>query len=157
MGAKIPSASPSSLHSTDGGDPDVTGISGLVVEYIVAIDVTRVRFPADALFRLEGVEAQPNCPHVPSGTGFPDFDRVAIFRSFFARAIAVLLDGVDGTSHCQFGARLPGPMLILRPTPRSLLGTRKPISREHATDIEIQWYRPRADVSRDRWIQSPEC
>ena len=27
------------------------GISGLVVEYIVAIDVTRVRFPADALFR----------------------------------------------------------------------------------------------------------
>ena len=24
------------------------GISGLVVEYIVAIDVTRVRFPADA-------------------------------------------------------------------------------------------------------------
>ena len=28
------------------------GISGLVVEYIVAIDVTRVRFPADALFVL---------------------------------------------------------------------------------------------------------
>ena len=27
-------------------------ISGLVVEYIVAIDVTRVRFPADAIFRL---------------------------------------------------------------------------------------------------------
>jgi hypothetical protein len=27
-------------------------ISGLVVEYIVAIDVTRVRFPADALFCL---------------------------------------------------------------------------------------------------------
>ena len=26
-------------------------ISGLVVEYIVAIDVTRVRFPADALWR----------------------------------------------------------------------------------------------------------
>ena len=26
------------------------GISGLVVEYIVAIDVTRVRFPADAYF-----------------------------------------------------------------------------------------------------------
>ena len=26
------------------------GISGLVVEYIVAIDVTRVRCPADALF-----------------------------------------------------------------------------------------------------------
>ena len=25
-----------------------SGISGLVVEYIVAIDVTRVRFPADA-------------------------------------------------------------------------------------------------------------
>ena len=27
-------------------------ISGLVVEYIVAIDVTRVRFPADALLHL---------------------------------------------------------------------------------------------------------
>ena len=29
-------------------------ISGLVVEYIVAIDVTRVRFPADAFFALGG-------------------------------------------------------------------------------------------------------
>ena len=28
----------------------ITSISGLVAEYIVAIDVTRVRFPADALF-----------------------------------------------------------------------------------------------------------
>ena len=27
---------------------NIQGISGLVVEYIVAIDVTRVRFPADA-------------------------------------------------------------------------------------------------------------
>ena len=27
-----------------------TSISGLVVEYIVAIDVTRARFPADALY-----------------------------------------------------------------------------------------------------------
>ena len=27
-------------------------ISGLVVEYIVAIDVTRVRFPADALLKF---------------------------------------------------------------------------------------------------------
>ena len=30
------------------------GISGLVVESIVAIDVTRVRFPADAFFSLKG-------------------------------------------------------------------------------------------------------
>ena len=30
----------------------VHSISGLVVEYIVAIDVTRVRFPADALLVL---------------------------------------------------------------------------------------------------------
>ena len=30
----------------------VTSISGLVVEYIVAIDVTRVRFPADAFYGL---------------------------------------------------------------------------------------------------------
>ena len=28
----------------------VNSISGLVVEYIVAIDVTRVRFPADAFW-----------------------------------------------------------------------------------------------------------
>ena len=28
---------------------ELIGISGLVVEYIVAIDVTRVRFPADAV------------------------------------------------------------------------------------------------------------
>ena len=32
----------------------VGGISGLVVEYIVAIDVTRVRFPADACFLVNG-------------------------------------------------------------------------------------------------------
>ena len=31
---------------------DAQSISGLVVEYIVAIDVTRVRFPADASFSL---------------------------------------------------------------------------------------------------------
>ena len=30
----------------------LSSISGLVVEYIVAIDVTRVRFPADAYFVL---------------------------------------------------------------------------------------------------------
>ena len=33
------------------GRPVINCISGLVVEYVVAIDVTRVRFPADALFR----------------------------------------------------------------------------------------------------------
>ena len=36
------------------------GISGLVVEYIVAIDVTRARFPADACFafraRIETIQ-----------------------------------------------------------------------------------------------------
>ena len=35
-------------------------ISGLVVEYIVAIDVTRVRFPADA----HGCELRPSGGHV---------------------------------------------------------------------------------------------
>ena len=38
------------------------GISGLVVEYIVAIDVARVRSPADAIFVLEFLE-------IRSGTG----------------------------------------------------------------------------------------
>ncbi len=37
--------------------PALSRISGLVVEYIVAIDVTRVRFPADA----------PFCYHVQCG------------------------------------------------------------------------------------------
>ena len=40
------------------GDCDVAmcnSIGGLVVEYIVAIDVTRVRFPADALSLLAGL------------------------------------------------------------------------------------------------------
>ena len=31
---------------------EIRRISGLVAEYIVAIDVTRVRFPADAIMRL---------------------------------------------------------------------------------------------------------
>ena len=30
----------------------INSIGGLVVEYIVAIDVTRVRFPADAIFSV---------------------------------------------------------------------------------------------------------
>ena len=33
-------------------------ISGLVVEYIVASDVTRVRFPADALFQCRSILGQ---------------------------------------------------------------------------------------------------
>ena len=36
-------------HSLWKGNHSNRSISGLVVEYIVAIDVTRVRFPADAL------------------------------------------------------------------------------------------------------------
>ena len=35
-----------------GFGPVPHSISGLVVEYIVAIDVTRVRFPADAFVRI---------------------------------------------------------------------------------------------------------
>ena len=42
-------------------------ISGLVVEYIVAIDVTRVRFPADAFFHMWSSNLPPliaaNLPH----------------------------------------------------------------------------------------------
>ena len=41
---------------------ELIGISGLVVEYIVAIDVTRVRFPADAL-RLFAINVQNNKEH----------------------------------------------------------------------------------------------
>ena len=42
-------------------------ISGLVVEYIVAIDVTRIRFPADAMF---------------------DVSCAIVFRLFIANALA---------------------------------------------------------------------
>ena len=37
-----------SLHKKDCDTAMSNSIGGLVVEYIVAIDVTRVRFPADA-------------------------------------------------------------------------------------------------------------
>jgi hypothetical protein len=36
-------------------------ISGLVVEYIVAIDVTRVRFPADASFECRMKQSTRSC------------------------------------------------------------------------------------------------
>ena len=39
---------PSHMPKIGGGPPDVVSISDLVVEYIVAIDATRARFPADA-------------------------------------------------------------------------------------------------------------
>ena len=41
-------------------------ISGLVVEYIVAIDVTRVRFPADALIIGHGILGRPSAMRRPS-------------------------------------------------------------------------------------------
>ena len=43
-------------------------ISGLVVEYIVAIDVTRVRFPADALYKTRGI-ALARRGHLPEQKG----------------------------------------------------------------------------------------
>ena len=39
----------------------ISRISGLVVEYIVAIDVTRIRFPADAFAQMgHAVSAAPH-------------------------------------------------------------------------------------------------
>ena len=38
--------------------PELLSISGLVAEYIVAIDVTRVRFPADAIMPRFGRHQQ---------------------------------------------------------------------------------------------------
>ena len=48
-----------------------SSISGLVVEYIVAIDVTRVRFPADACFQhkvmlFDAATHQTSRPHAPT-------------------------------------------------------------------------------------------
>ena len=39
----------------------VVSISGLVVEYVVAIDVTRVLFPADAFLPAHGYGQQHAC------------------------------------------------------------------------------------------------
>ena len=50
---------------------DRISISGLVVEYIVAIDVTRVRFPADALCHCWGDGFANN------ERGFDNSDRTA--------------------------------------------------------------------------------
>jgi hypothetical protein len=45
-----------------------SSISGLVVEYIVAIDVTRVQFPADAYFQHKVMlfDAATSRPHAPT-------------------------------------------------------------------------------------------
>ena len=43
----------SAKHAEDNQIRRFHSISGLVVEYIIAIDVTRVRFPADAFFAEE--------------------------------------------------------------------------------------------------------
>ena len=45
-----PLCPPKFISGMAGSWPMQHSISGLVVEYIVAIDVTRVRFPADASF-----------------------------------------------------------------------------------------------------------
>ena len=46
-------------------------ISGLVVEYIVAIDVTRVRFPADAYLVPTCCLWAPQAPELPSTFHLP--------------------------------------------------------------------------------------
>ena len=51
-------------------------ISGLVVEYIVAIDVTRVRFPADAVFEADGRDGFESW--------FRCFDIITVLRSSVA-------------------------------------------------------------------------
>ena len=59
---------PPNLESRVKAQDSCRSISGLVVEYIVAIDVTRVRFPADAFLRkgppLAGaqIKADNTCP-----------------------------------------------------------------------------------------------
>ena len=63
-------------------------ISGLVVEYIVAIDVTRVRFPADAFSLALAFGA-----HVGVG-----FHLLASLGSFYASTSHGLLANFDGPS-----------------------------------------------------------
>ena len=43
---------PHMLHSSTASEDETVRISGLVVEYSIAIAVTRVRFPADASMQL---------------------------------------------------------------------------------------------------------
>ena len=47
-----------------GGFEDIR-ISGLVVEYVVAIDVTRVRFPADAFDQFFETVSASSCNKIP--------------------------------------------------------------------------------------------
>ena len=54
------------------------GISGLVVEYIVAIDVTRVRFPADAFFVATGLAGGKKCRDPGSNRGPSDLQSDAL-------------------------------------------------------------------------------
>jgi hypothetical protein len=57
---------------------NVHGISGLVVEYIVAIDVTRVQFPADAIYHLSSgkvvwpASPRPMVDSLPADSWFID-------------------------------------------------------------------------------------
>ena len=63
------------------GELTTTGISGLVVEYIVAIDVTRVRFPADALLIASELMCAPDISHRKNFAG----DSAGVVQVFLVR------------------------------------------------------------------------
>ena len=58
---------------------DATCISGLVAEYIVAIDVTRARFPADACSQLAaGAAASPR--HDVAAVAAPSLSQLRLWQ-----------------------------------------------------------------------------
>ena len=90
--------------------PTFTSISGLVVEYIVAIDVTRVRFPADAQFgqnwHLLGADWAQMITGLTGHNGHDPPEEYASTSSLgpdrrFPQRIAIPGDDVDGPVVCD--------------------------------------------------------
>ena len=110
------------------------GISGLVVEYIVAIDVTRVRFPADALELMWDLAATAEDRAVRVRTEYPSqLDYSGVPRVQFGTAPpCVYRNMIQGG--CSLLCVCSGGMSSLtRAVPGIEPGTSCTLSENHAT------------------------
>ena len=104
-------------------DQDVAmdpSISGLVAEYIVAIEVTRVRFPADAISSIQPCCSgeRDNCSKGMLALHLPGvcYSYVAMVSGPVAMDKAL----VFGTKDCRFES-CPGPGAVVLLSPRTQL------------------------------------